>query len=150
MNKKQIIVGLLSISSLVFISCNKNNESKIEEETNQYDSNDSDESEESDYFEQEEETTSNINKVSSKDIDDLLDSYESYESYESYMNDYISYLKKAKNNDMSMFEDLPNLMSKGEDLGNKMDNVKSEMSTSQMNRMIKMVNKVNMAMAELQ
>ncbi|MBB1149863.1 hypothetical protein H4K35_06900 [Myroides sp. NP-2] len=144
MNKKLIIVGLLSISSLVFISCNKNNESKIEEEINQYDSNDSDESEESDYFEQEEETTSNINKVSSKDIDDLLD------SYESYMNDYISYLKKAKNNDMSMFEDLPNLMSKGEDLGNKMDNVKSEMSTSQMNRMIKMVNKVNMAMAELQ
>lgn len=145
MNKKLIIVGILSLSSLVFISCNKNNESKIEEETNQYDSNDSDN--ESDYSnideEVEEITTTNNNKVSSKDIDEMLD------SYESYMNEYISYMKKAKNNDMSALNDLPKLVTKGEELGDKMERVKSEMSASQMARMTKIVTKINAEMAQM-
>lgn len=137
MNKKGIIVGILSLSTLVFVGCNskesKENETKYESESIVDDASD-------DISEYEEETT---NKVSSRDIDDLLD------SYESYMNDYMDYMKKVKNSDMSALGDLPALMEKAEELGEKMDRVKSDMTPNQLARMLKLVNKVNSMMAEM-
>ncbi|MCS7474204.1 DUF6591 domain-containing protein [Myroides odoratimimus] len=150
MNKKRLLVGILSLSTLVFVGCNsKENKEKnnYEYETEEVDTDDEVEAESEDYTPSYEEPQTEVaeptKKISSEDIDSMLD------SYESYVTEYISYLKKMKNNDMSAMESLPSLMEKGEEWGNKMENAKGEMSAKQIARMTKIIGKINVAMAEL-
>ncbi|MGL5275446.1 DUF6591 domain-containing protein [Myroides sp.] len=151
MNKKRLLlVGILSLSTLVFVGCNsKENkeENNYEYETEEVDTDDEVEAESEDYTPSYEEPQTEVaeptKKISSEDIDSMLD------SYESYVTEYISYLKKMKNNDMSAMESLPSLMEKGEEWGNKMENAKGEMSAKQIARMTKIIGKINVAMAEL-
>lgn len=151
MNKKRLLlVGILSLSTLMFVGCNsKENkeENNYEYETEEVDTDDEVEAESEDYTPSYEEPQTEVaeptKKISSEDIDSMLD------SYESYVTEYISYLKKMKNNDMSAMESLPSLMEKGEEWGNKMENAKGEMSAKQIARMTKIIGKINVAMAEL-
>lgn len=151
MNKKRLLlVGILSLSTLVFVGCgSKENkeENNYEYETEEVDTDNEVEAESEDYTPSYEEPQTEVaeptKKISSEDIDSMLD------SYESYVTEYISYLKKMKNNDMSAMESLPSLMEKGEEWGNKMENAKGEMSAKQIARMTKIIGKINVAMAEL-
>lgn len=152
MNKKRLLVGILSLSTLVFVGCNsKENkeENNYEYETEEVDTDIDDEveTESEDYTPSYEEPQTTVTeptkKISSEDIDSMLD------SYESYVTEYISYLKKMKNNDMSAMESLPSLMEKGEEWSKKMDNAKGEMTAKQIARMTKIIGKINVAMVEL-
>ncbi|EHO05419.1 hypothetical protein HMPREF9714_03357 [Myroides odoratimimus CCUG 12901] len=152
MNKKRLLVGILSLSTLVFVGCGSKEskeENNYEYETEEVDTDNEveTEAESEDYTPSYEEPQTEVaeptKKISSEDIDSMLD------SYESYVTEYISYLKKMKNNDMSAMESLPSLMEKGDEWGKKMENAKGEMTAKQIARMTKIIGKINVAMAEL-
>ena len=90
---------------------------------------------------EEEDDNIDDNKISSssnEDWDELLD------SYEQYVDKYISYLKKASKGDLSAISEYPSLMKKAQEFDNKIRNVESEMSVSQLTR----YNKISMKMLE--
>lgn len=76
------------------------------------------------------------NSSGSEDWDALLD------SYEQYVDKYISFAKKVNNGDLSALTEYTSLMQKTNDLGEKMQNAKSEMSASQLARYMKILNKM--------
>ena len=73
----------------------------------------------------------------STDWDELLD------SYERYVNDYIALAKKAKNGDMSALSEYASVLQDANDLSEKIQGAKSEMSTSQIAR----YNKISIKLA---
>ena len=75
-----------------------------------------------------EEGTNNSISSGSEDWDSLLD------TYESYVDKYISYMKKAANGDMSALSEYPALMEKAQELSEKIENAKDDMSSSQLKR----------------
>lgn len=79
----------------------------------------------------------------SEDWDELLD------SYESYVDKYITYVKKASNGDMSALAEYPSLMEKAQELSDKLEKAKGQMSTSQLNRYTKIQSKMMRAAQEL-
>ncbi len=105
------------------------------------------ESSSSDSYDDYEEHSSNeeisFSNDGSEDIDAMLD------SYEDYMNEYISYMKKMNNDDISALADLPALNAKGQDWANKMEKAKGNMTARQMARMNEIINKLNIAISEM-
>ncbi|MBN1253285.1 MAG: hypothetical protein JXA16_14190 [Bacteroidales bacterium] len=83
-------------------------------------------------------TTSN-----SSNWDKVLD------SYENYINQYIRLLKKANEGDMSAMTEYVSMMEKATDLAEKLDNADDDLTTSQMNRFIKLQTKLANAVAGL-
>ncbi len=81
---------------------------------------------------------------SSSDVDEMLD------SYEEYVDDYISYLKKASNGDMSALSEYPQLMEKAQDFSQKLENCKDEMTPSQLTRYTKISMKMLEAAQQMQ
>lgn len=79
----------------------------------------------------------------SEDWDALLD------SYEQYVNKYISYAKKADNEDMRALAEIPALLEKALELSEKLDNAEDEVSVSQWARYMKISNKMAAAVQEL-
>ncbi|MDR0230007.1 MAG: hypothetical protein LBI72_13250 [Flavobacteriaceae bacterium] len=148
MSKKRLLsVGILSLSTILFVGCNskENKEEKnYEYETEEVKDNTETDSETTTSYEEQTEVSEPTKQVSSTDIDEMLD------SYDSYVTEYISYLKKVKNNDMSAMGDMASLMEKGEEWGKKMENAKGEMTAKQMARMTQIIAKINVAMAGLQ
>ena len=55
-------------------------------------------------------------------------------SYERYVDRYIAAVKKSKNGDTSALADMASLLQEAEELGDKLENAKSDMSASQMAR----------------
>lgn len=74
---------------------------------------------------------------SSADWDDVLD------SYENYVDKYITLAKKVQAGDMSAMAEYTSLMEEAQELGERLDGAKGEMSASQMAR----YNKITMKMA---
>lgn len=74
---------------------------------------------------------------SSADWDDVLD------SYENYVDKYITLAKKVAAGDMSAMAEYTSLMEEAQELGDRLDGAKGEMSASQMAR----YNKITMKMA---
>lgn len=74
---------------------------------------------------------------SSADWDDVLD------SYENYVDKYITLAKKVAAGDMSAMAEYTSLMEEAQELGERLDGAKGEMSASQMAR----YNKITMKMA---
>lgn len=70
-------------------------------------------------------SSSSSSSSSSEDWDAVLD------SYESYVDQYISFAKKAAKGDMSALAEYPSLMSKAQELSDKLNNAKSDLSASQ-------------------
>lgn len=77
-----------------------------------------------------EETSSSDN-----DIDELLS------SYESYVTKYVSIAKKAKAGDMSALTEYASLAEEAQDLNEKLNNVKSQMTSSQAAKFAKIAQK---------
>lgn len=76
----------------------------------------------------------------SEDWDSVLD------SYEQYVNKYVSLAKKAAKGDMSAMSEYPSLMEKAQELSDKLSNAKSNMTSSQQSRYMKITQKMaNMA-----
>lgn len=84
-----------------------------------------------------------VSSRSSEDIDAMLD------SYEDYINEYISYMNKMNNDDMSALSDLPALNEKGQEWASKMEKAKGNMTARQLSRMSEIINKMNIAMSDL-
>lgn len=72
----------------------------------------------------------------SEDWDALLD------SYEKYVDKYISFAKKAATGDMDALTEYPALMEKAQELSDKMEDAKGEMSASQWRRYMEITNKM--------
>ena len=70
-------------------------------------------------------SSSSSSSSSSEDWDAVLD------SYESYVDQYISFAKKAAKGDMSALAEYSSLMSKAQELSDKLNNAKSDLSASQ-------------------
>lgn len=86
-----------------------------------------------------EEGTNNSISSGSEDWDSLLD------TYESYVDKYISYMKKAANGDMSALSEYPALMKKAQELSEKIENAKDDMSSSQLKRYMNITMKMTNA-----
>ena len=86
-----------------------------------------------------EEGTNNSISAGSEDWDNLLD------TYESYVDKYISYMKKAANGDMSALSEYPALMEKAQELSEKIENAKDDMSSSQLKRYMNITMKMTNA-----
>ena len=92
----------------------------------------------SDDSEDENETSLSASSSDSEDFDAVL------ESYEEYVDQYIVLMKKAAKGDMSAMSEYPTLMEKAQELGEKMENAKGDMSASQLAK----YQKITMKMAE--
>lgn len=73
---------------------------------------------------------------SSEDWDAVL------KSYENYIDQYIKLMKKAKNGDASAMTEYVEMMEKATDLSEKMESAGDDLSTSQMNKFLKLQTKL--------
>ena len=80
----------------------------------------------------------------SEDWDALLD------SYDSYVTKYIHCMQKAANGDVNALEEYPALMEKAQELSSKMQNAQGNMSSTQWERYMKIVNKMTNAAFKMQ
>lgn len=78
------------------------------------------------------------NDSDAPDVDEMLD------SYEEYVDEYISYIKKASNGDMSALEEYPKLMETANEYSEKIEKCQGVMTPSQLSR----YNKISMKMLE--
>ncbi len=87
--------------------------------------------------ESEEDESSNINYDNdSEDWDELLD------TYDEYVEEYISYLKKAKDGDVDALSEYPALLEKAKEFSEKMEGAEDNMSSSQWRRYNKITTKM--------
>lgn len=143
MKKSILFIGMLSLGAMTFLfqNCNskeKNNSENLLEVETDYEGETT--------IEDTDESTSEDFDISSdsSNIDAMLD------SYEEYLEGYISYMKKIQAGDMSSIADMSGLIEKAQDLGDKMEQSKGQMTTKQLNRMTQMINKMNEAMLNMQ
>lgn len=81
----------------------------------------------------------NKSKTSSNKLDALLD------DYEQYVDKYIKFYKKAMNGDMSAMSEYVDLLEKAETLSEELNNARNDMTSTQMNRYLKITNKMSEA-----
>lgn len=82
------------------------------------------------------ESYNSYSSTSSQDWDALLD------SYEQYVDKYISLMKKAANGDMSALTEYPALLEKAQEVSERLEDAKDEISSSQMARYMEITNKM--------
>lgn len=80
---------------------------------------------------------------SSEDIDELLADYEQY--YDSY----IKMMKKAQKGDMTALADYADMLQKAQEIGNKLENVKGDLSAKQLATFNRIQNKLMKAAQEM-
>ena len=80
--------------------------------------------------------------TSSENWDAVLD------SYESYIDQYIALYKKAQAGDMSAMSEYATFMEKAAELSEKLSNAKSDMSSAQMSRFVKLQAKLTAGMMQ--
>ena len=103
------------------------------------------------------ETTSNSNDYSSSSNSDASvsnsNSNEDWDavlkSYEKFIDDYIRLMKKAMSGDLSALSEYAGLLEKAEELGNKLDGAKSDLTPSQAAKFVKLQEKLVNAAANL-
>ena len=105
--------------------------------------------EEEEEEEEEEVEESNSNSSSSSDFDETL------EEYEEFIDQYISILKKAKAAEgdpmksMTIMAEAAPLMQKAQGLGEKLSKVQSDLSPSQVQKMLELQGKLSKAALEM-
>ena len=80
----------------------------------------------------------------SEDWDAILD------AYDRYVTKYISYVNKAANGDMTAMAECASMMQEANDLAEKLQNAKGELSSAQVARYTKIMNKMASAAQKLQ
>jgi hypothetical protein len=88
-------------------------------------------------------STSSSSNSGSEDWDAVL------KSYENYIDQYIKLMKKAKNGDASAMTEYVEMMEKATDLAEKMESAGDDLSTSQMNKFLKLQTKLANAAMEM-
>lgn len=81
--------------------------------------------------------------TSSSEWDDVLN------DYDEYVDNYIKVMKKAADGDIDAIGESADLMQKAQSLGDKLENAKSSMNGSQMNRFLKIQQKLVNAAANM-
>lgn len=71
------------------------------------------------------------------------------DSYERYVDQYISYLKKIQEGDISVMTEYGELLEKTTDLSEKMDDARGELSSAQMKRYLDITNKFSKGIVDL-
>lgn len=79
----------------------------------------------------------------SEDWDAILD------SYDKYVTKYISFVKKAANGDIGAMAEYPGLLQQAEDFGDKLSGAKSNLTTEQWVRYMKITQKMSAAAAQM-
>lgn len=82
-------------------------------------------------------------EVDSEDWDAILN------TYEEYVDDYVKLMKKASKGDMTALAGYASFLEKAQDLSDKIENSKQEMSASQMERYLKITSKMATAMQDI-
>ncbi len=72
----------------------------------------------------------------STDWDEVLD------EYEKFVNSYVSFVNKASNGNVTALAEYAEMLEKAEEFSSKLDSAKGDMSTAQMNRLLKLENKM--------
>lgn len=130
----------------VYVKANESSSSETvssSDETVSDDSSTEDDEEASSDDESTDEEEASSGSASSSDIDAMLD------SYDEYVTQYIKFVKKAANGDMSAMQEYPSLMSKAEEFEKKIDNVKGDLSAAQLARYQRIINKMLKAAQEM-
>lgn len=70
-------------------------------------------------------------------------------SYDSYVTKYISLMKKASKGDSDALSEYPALLSEAQELGDKLENAKGEMTSAQLARYTKITNRLSQAAANM-
>lgn len=78
----------------------------------------------------------------STDWDKALD------EYEIFVNSYVSFVNKASNGNVTALAEYAEMLEKAEKFSSKLDSAKGDMSTAQMNRLLKLENKMASAAAK--
>lgn len=81
--------------------------------------------------------------ASSENWDDVLS------SYEEYIDQYIKLMKKAKEGDVSAVSEYPAMMDRANELGEKLQNASTTLSTEQLSRFTELQAKLTNAAAEM-
>ncbi|WP_320052640.1 DUF6591 domain-containing protein [uncultured Acetobacteroides sp.] len=81
--------------------------------------------------------------ASSENWDDVLN------SYEEYIDQYIKLMKKANTGDMSAVSEYPAMMDKANELGEKLQNASTTLTSEQMSRFAKLQTKLTNAATEM-
>ncbi len=95
------------------------------------------------YESDDDDTDATSDETGGEDINAMLD------SYEEFVDEYISYVKKAANGDVSALAQYPEVMEKAEALDKKIKSVKSDLTSSQMKRYMKITAKMTKAAQDL-
>lgn len=93
---------------------------------------------------EEDDSFSSSSSSGSEDWDAILD------AYDRYVTKYISYVNKAANGDMTAMAECASLMQEANDLAEKLQNAKGELSSAQIARYTKIMNKMANAAQKLQ
>lgn len=88
-------------------------------------------------------TETTAETASSENWDDVLN------SYEEYIDQYIKLMKKANAGDMSAVSEYPAMMDKANELGEKLQNASTTLTTEQMSRFTKLQAKLTNAATEM-
>lgn len=81
--------------------------------------------------------------ANSIDVDEML------ESYDKYVTKYIKYIKKAADGDLTALAEYPGLMEQANDLQEKLERCKGDMTKAQMQRYIKITNRMSEAAQQI-
>lgn len=88
-------------------------------------------------------SSSDVDDSSSSDVDDML------KEYEKFVDNYVSMVKKVAKGDMSVMAKMNDYMESAESLSRKIDNCSGSMSSSQMQRYMKITGKMTEAAADI-
>ncbi|WP_052180796.1 DUF6591 domain-containing protein [Alistipes sp. ZOR0009] len=88
-------------------------------------------------------TETTAETASSENWDDVLN------SYEEYIDQYIKLMKKANAGDMSAVSEYPAMMDKANELGEKLQNASTTLTTEQMSRFTELQTKLTNAATEM-
>lgn len=84
-----------------------------------------------------------VTSTSDEDWDAVL------KSYENYINQYIKLIKKAMSGDISAMNEYAEMLEKAEDLAEKLEDAEDNLTTAQMNKFIKLQQKLASAAMEI-
>ncbi len=137
MKKKAIALSMLFATSILFVSC-------MSEHKNQEDLDYEIEDVNLNILDEENKAESTTTKVES---DSDWDVYLS--EYEQFIDKYVDMLKKAKTGDISAISDYSTYLEKANNLQLKMSEAKSQLTTAQLDRFVKLQNKLTNAVSSL-
>ena len=148
MNIKNLQLAIVATIALSLVSCGNKTEKEtsLDEVTTEYETL-SPETQEIIDEPTEEISEEPENIVSTSKESNDIDAY--LKSYDEYVDQYIKFMKKAKDGDVSAMTEYAESMEKATDLSEKMEKAESEMTSAQMAKFLKIQAKLTQAAANM-